>query len=809
MSARNVNPMIVVKANGEAMRTTNTLKKHLGAILAGGAILSSAAAACSDAGDPAKAPPSAGCPDDLAYFEANIWKPIISQKCAVCHSSDGLAKASKMVLHPPSEPGYLEANFEIMRSVAAIAVEGTSILLLKPSGRHKDGHTGGELIPFNSRDYKTFSTFVDRVTKAKGCDAPAATCTEAAPGARALRRLSRSEYDATVRDLFAIDSAWGASFTSDIVVNGFSNNGDALRVTPLLADQLRRAAEEIADLASKNLASILPCQPAPGSEATCAGQFIDAFGAKAFRRPVKPADHDRYMTLYTSVAKDDGFTEGVKIVITAMLQSPHFLYRSEIGEEGAAADASGRVALTPHEVAAELSYFIWGTTPDAELIAAADAGELAKPAVIEAQARRLLNDPKSDVMVNRFMEEWLELDRLPTVAKDAMTYPELDGNVRSAMREETSRFFRHVVRDGAGTYPELMTANYSFMNDALAAFYGLPAPSGPKDAAGFAQVDVSSEARAGVLTLGGVLATHSRPNASSPIHRGKLVRERILCQELPPPPPGLNVQPPPFDPSKSTRERYEAHATVEPCVSCHKLIDPIGFGFEHFDGIGRYRAEENNQSIDVTGEIVSTPSTDGAFEGTAELSKKLAESPDARACFARQWLRFAYGVAEDAQLSCLVDKVASDYSGGDLKIEDLIVALTKTPHFVQRAADEGVPGTSSGSGGSSSGSSGAGGASGSTSSGGGGDPGVPPEGLDVVVVEDSKWASGYCDTVKVTNTGKASVSWVVKLKLAGTLTDAWNAIDTKEGDMTVFVGESYNAVLDPGAMTSFGFCASL
>lgn len=789
------------------MRTTTILDRKLGALLLGSALISSAVAACSDAGGGGQLPLGGSCPDDLAYFEANIWKPVMSQQCAVCHSEDGLAKNSRMVLRPPTEDGYLEANFEIIKSVAAIEVDGTSVLLLKPSGRHKEGHTGGTLIPFNGAVYKTFDTFVGRVTKGKGCEAPAASCTEAAPGGRVLRRLSRSEYDATIRDLFKIDSAWGASFTSDTVVNGFDNNAEALRVTPLLADQARRAAEEIADIAVGNINAILPCQPAAGAEAECAGTFIDTFGERVFRRPLSENDHARYLALYNTVAKDDGFQEGVKTIITAMLQSPHFLYRSEIGAEGAAAEG-GRVKLTAYEIASELSYFIWGSMPDAELFAAAKSGALAKAEEIEAQARRLLADPKADVMINRFMEQWLELDRLPTVAKDAATFPEFDANIRTAMREEAKRFVRHVVRESGGTLPELMTASYTFMDPALAAFYGVPAPSGQADPQGFAMVDVAAESRAGILTLGGVLATQARPNASSPIHRGKLVRERLLCQELPPPPPGLNVQPPPVDPSKSTRERYEAHSKLEPCVSCHKLIDPIGFGFEHFDGVGRFRELENNASIDATGEIVATAATDGSFEGTVELAKKLSESDDAQACFARQWFRFAYGLEENAELSCLVDKVGGDFAGGDLKIEELIVALTRTAHFAERMADgsEGVESSTSGGAGGTGPGTGAGG--GSSSSSGSGGP-APNDGIEVVEIQDSKWATGYCNSVKVTNKGAAPVEWVVKLKLEGTLTDAWNAIETPEGDYMKFVGENYNKLLDPGAMTSFGFCASL
>jgi len=183
------------------MRSANLLTRNLGILLLGAGLSALSAGACIG-GDDAKA--GAGCPDDLAFFEASVWKPILSQKCAVCHSEGGLASGSRMVLEPASADGYLEANFAAVKSVASIDVDGTSLLLLKPSGRHPDGHTGGTLVEFNGSDYEVLSTFVGRVTQGKGCDAPAASCATGAPGPRMLRRLSRSEYDATVRDLFGI-----------------------------------------------------------------------------------------------------------------------------------------------------------------------------------------------------------------------------------------------------------------------------------------------------------------------------------------------------------------------------------------------------------------------------------------------------------------------------------------------------------------------------------------------------------------------------------------------------------------------------
>jgi hypothetical protein len=787
------------------MRTMIKRNCSFGCLLLSALALGLTAAACSDGkDDPANDDPVGGCPDDLAFFEANLWKPIMSQKCVLCHSATGLAQGSHMVLKPPSEEGYLEHNLETVKKVAALDVDGTSILLLRPSGRHPAGHPGGTLVEFNSPDYKMFATFVDRVTKGKSCDAEVVNCDAPDPGGRLLRRLSRAEYDATIHDLFNIDGAHGEKFTADTVVKGFDNNAAALRVSPLLADQVRQAAEDIAKQVMTSPGSLLPCDAAKG-DAACAKQFIDTFGKRAFRRPLTDADRARYLSLYEGVAGQDGFTEGIKTVLAAVLQSPHFLYRTELGD--GAAD-KGVIKLAPYEIASELSYFIWGSMPDAELFAAADTGALSSPDEIEKQARRLLADPRSDAVIERFVDQWLEIDRLPTVAKDSMTYPEFNAAARAALREETKHFVRYVVRQSEGTLPELLTASYSFLSPELAKFYGVSAPSGSAGPDGFAKVDFAGSSRAGILTQGSVIATHSKPSSSSPIHRGKLVRERLLCQELPPPPPGLNVQPPALDPSLTTRERYAAHATVEPCMSCHTLIDPIGFGFERFDGIGRTRDTEGGKSIDATGSIVATESTNGDFDGTGELTRTLAESPDVHACFTTQWLRFSYGVEENAALSCFVKQVNQDFEKGGLKIEDLVVALTRTAHFTTRSLD-GSEGSASGGPSGEATSSGSGadsgsGPSGSTGAGGGTGPG-PTMDLDIQTAIDSQWETGYQQSVKVTNLSSSPITWSISLDVAGKITDLWNAVATPAGAKTTFKGKDYNAVIEPQGTASFGF----
>ena len=759
--------------------------------------------ACSDPGPAGGAPgEETGCPDDLPFFKENVFDPILGQECIVCHSEGGLASGTRMVLDPSGTEEALAANFEAAAAVARADHDGKSVLLLRPTGLHPEGHTGGDLVAVGSAEHAALSAFVDRVTKGK-CDGSAAlSCDGPARGGRLLRRLSRSEYDATIRDLFGIPSSWGAAFTSDTVVNGFDNNASALVVSPLLADQLGAAAEEIAAVALGNPSAILPCDPATTGETECASLFIETFGKRAFRRPLGEADRARYLALHAAVAEKEGFFEGAEAVVTAMLQSPHFLYRTELG--GAAKD--GLVTLTPHEVASELSYLFWGTMPDDELFAAADAGQLATADQIGSQAERLLADPRSDAVLDRFVEQWLLVGNVVNVPKDEGVYPGFGAEIRAAMREETRTVFRSVLRGETPTLAALFTSDRTLVSPALAAFYGLPGePAGP---GGLVQIDLSGTERIGVLTHGSVLATHAHPTDSSPIHRGKLVRTRVLCQDLPPPPAGFNVQPPPLDPSLTTRERYTAHSSEEPCKSCHRLIDPIGFGFERFDGVGRGRETENGKPIDASGEIVGSAATNGAFEGTAGLAATLAQSPDSAACYSLQWLRFAYGVAEGPDTRCLAAEVARDFTEGGQRLDTFLLGLARTRHFVERAADPDVAdpgGSGAGGGGGSAGQGGSGAGPGGAGAGGG-----PSSGdLAVTVQEDSHWGAGYCATVKVQNGGDTAVAWEVTLDIGGTITDLWNAVSAPAGDQVQFKGLDYNAVLDPGETASFGFCAAL
>jgi len=702
------------------------------------------------------------CTGDFTYFETKIWQPILSVKCVGCHNEQGIARGSRLVLAAPSDPEAARKNYPVVRAIADTKLGDQSVFLLRPSMTHPDGHPGGNLLPVGSAGYLALATFVRHGEGRCGPDVTATSCTESTVGARVLRRLSRSEYDATVEDLLGVPSAHGQALPPDVVVGGFDNNGAALRVGPIVAEKLGVAAEALA--AATPLAKLTSC----ADDVTC---FVKTFGKRAFRRPLQDGEIARYAKLGDA-----------KTVIAAMLQSPAFLYRPEIGKSDA--------TLDPWEVASELSYLLTGTMPDAALFAAAETGKLATRDEVVAQARRLLKDPRAARAMARFTGQWLYVDRLGAVAKDPATYPELTTDLKSAMVAETQAFVDRTLRVGNGTFRDLLLAEHTFASPTLAAHYGLAAPGDDGKVA-------TGPLRRGVLGQGSVLTVHAVAASSSPIHRGKLVRERFLCQKLPPPPPGVVVQLPPFDPSKSTRERFAEHSKNEPCKSCHRLMDPIGFGFEAFDGIGRARKDDHGHPLDTKGEIVSTDHTDGAFDGLEGLAGKLADSPDAQRCFALQWVRFGYGVDDEPETQCAADRVTTAWAKGGMTFEALVLALVSDPSFLARQGDlggtpvpdAGVPADDAGA------------------SDAAVEDTAPPADALVVTSKRDDYGTGYCDYVTVKNTGASARTWSVVRSPEGAITSSWKSKLVTTATAWTFTGESYNASLEPGASTDFGYCA--
>jgi hypothetical protein len=445
-----------------------------------------------------------------------------------------------------------------------------------------------------------------------------------------VRLLNNVEYDNTVTALLRDTSGPARTFPAPDPQSGFSNNG-AQTVTDLNASAYDGAAQTLAHAAVQNLSALLPCSTSAGQEASCASQFISSFGPRAFRRPLTTDDVAGLQGVYdTARAHGGDFTAGIEMVLYAMLSSASFLYVPELGMDG---PSGSEVELGPYEKASALSYFLLGAPPDDTLMAAAANNGLETPDQLEAQSRRLLHDVRAHAQALRFFTEWFEIG--PST-KDATVYPDYR-TLSPSFLLETPALIDDVVFNGDGRLQTLLEANYTFVDGALNTFYGLP---GSLSGTGLTKVSLAGTSRIGVLTHGSWLSRHSDATMSSPIKRGVFVRRRLLCESLPPPPPGLNVTPPQKSDVKTTRQLFDAHISNPSCSGCHNLIDPVGNGFEAFDGEGGYRTTENGQPIDASGELTQTLDANGAFNGVPELVRRLVQSVEVRECFARMLFRF-------------------------------------------------------------------------------------------------------------------------------------------------------------------------
>ncbi len=494
-----------------------------------------------------------------------------------------------------------------------------------------------------------------------------------------IRRLTRTEYNNTVLDLLGDDSHPADGFPADETALGFDNIGAALTVPPLLAEQYLQTAEKLSTRALSNLERLLPCASNTADEA-CALGFIRDFGERAWRRPLAEADVTQLSELYRTAAAQGGFRTGIDLVLRALLTSADFLFRLELGSTENAAPGSAK--LDSWEVASRLSYLLWQTLPDATLFEAARSGRLSEPSQIAEQAQRLLGDARARQGIANFHDQWLKLRALDEkLPKDAMLFPAWRPEIPQLLREELHLLVTDIAYNSSDPIRDLLTTDHTFMNAPLAAYYGVSGPTGTT----FERVRLDPSVAAGVLSRAGLLAVHAHSNQGSPTLRGKMIRERFLCEPLPVPPPTVNNTPPSPSATQTTRERLANHASDPGCASCHSLMDPIGFAFENFDAIGLYRAQENQLSVDAGGTLVDA-GEESAFTGVPELGRLLATGDQVRVCVARQWFRFAFGKAEQgsADEETIRALAALLATGGG--VNQMLVALTQTSTFLSRSA---------------------------------------------------------------------------------------------------------------------------
>ena len=513
---------------------------------------------------------------------------------------------------------------------------------------------------------------------------PACIAGQVEPGPSPIRRMTRFEYNNTVRDLLGDTSDQADTFGAEEEALGFNNNAANLVVSDQLANKYMLAAEAISAnvTAPGAMSAILPCDPAVAGAEACAKQFIEAFGRRAFRRPLSQEEKDAFFAVYqvgaAEVDEPDPFRVGVQLVIQAALQAPAFLYRVEMGQ---APDGDATfVKLTHHEMASRLSYFLWGTMPDQELFDAADAAKLGTKEEIEQQARRMLADPKAHDAISEFHTQWLDYNRIGNITKDAALFPDYSPAIGTMMREEMNAFIDHAVFDDGGGFATLMTAPASYMPPELATFYGLPVPDGAQPGQPI-KIDLDPTQRGGLLTMGALMTINAHTNQTSPVHRGKLVREQFLCYLMPPPPPNVDATPPEPLEGQTAKDRFKAHAQGT-CAGCHTYMDPIGCGFENFDSVGRYRTKEGSEPIDATGSVFDSDVPD--FKDAVDLVNKMADSQDVQQCYVKEWVRVGYGRGEAKVDACTIETLNKtfDDKGGDIR--ELLVALTQTDAFLYR-----------------------------------------------------------------------------------------------------------------------------
>ena len=500
------------------------------------------------------------------------------------------------------------------------------------------------------------------------------------PGPSYIRRVNRLEYNNTVHDLLGDTSAPADNFPAEEVSLGFDNNAQALSVSPVLAEQYLDAAESLATTAvNSSWAALVPCAPTTtdaGAVDACGQAFIKSFGQRAYRRPLD-ADDVAALTAAFDAGKATDVVTGVRLVIEAALQSPRFLYRVELG--GAPPAGATVVQLDDWEMASRLSYLLWHSMPDDTLFAAAAAGKLSAPAEIEAQVQRMVADPKARGMVADYHSQWLRVGEISGVEKDPGIFPAFTPAIAQLMQQETEQFLDFVTWDGPGDLASILTAPFTFVNGPLAQYYGMTGISG----SAFVKTPLDGTHRAGVLGQGGLLSLLAKANQTSPVHRGKFVREQLLCMQLPPPPADLMIKPPELSSTLTTRQRFTQHSIDPACTPCHHLMDPIGLGFEDFDGAGAFRALENGQPIDDSGEVEDSD-VEGTFHGVGELASRLASSAEVRTCVATRWFRYGYGRGETSADSCSLSAIQSQFAAGGYKIRDLLIALTRTDAFRYR-----------------------------------------------------------------------------------------------------------------------------
>ena len=620
-------------------------------------------------------------------FISDVYPVLEKAACKHCHNPDGVASATR--LHFPDESASREriAAFgdSLVELVDRTAPE-KSILLAKPTQRVR--HSGGEKIAKGSAEEAVLTRWIGYLASLPEARVRQALLYRRSESASygqtsqaVLRRLTHQQYANTVRDLLKEAGDVTSGFAPEDFVDGFKNQYKSQSLSPILVEAYSAAAERLAENAFRRGDSrkLIPCEFNGANVAKCRSEFVRTFGRRAFRRPLTPEEAARYETIFKA---EPDFLSGAKAVIEGMLQSPSFLFWME---------STPRAEWKPYATASWLAYTLWNTMPDDALLNAAASGELTKGGNVERAARRMTDDPRAKAALDEFVSQWLRFDRALAAAREKRTFPMFSRDLVSAMLEEARRFAADLVWNDRN-FMDFFRADYGFVNSELASVYKVTAPQRDFDRVQFPP----DQGRAGVLGQALFLTLTSKPEETAPTSRGLFVREQFLCQQVPPPPPGVDTNLPPIEETlpRNNRERLAAHTTNKACSSCHALIDPIGFAFEKFDAIGVYHEKpkllfypdeheakvpkkEVLLDVDTSGQIAGVPNSE--FRDARQLGELLAASEQCQECVVKQVFRYVVGRRDTRGDAPVVRAALDRFRASGFRFRDLLVSLVSSP----------------------------------------------------------------------------------------------------------------------------------
>ncbi|MEM6991881.1 MAG: DUF1592 domain-containing protein [Myxococcota bacterium] len=495
------------------------------------------------------------------------------------------------------------------------------------------------------------------------------------PVAGGMRRLVRSEYIRSVELMLGPEAGDAADPPDDTPQGGWDAVGNTiLSLATEPVEDYEQTATEIADAVIANptrLAETVPCVTDGPADESCFEAIATDFGRFAFRRPVTDEEREGLISIANEAQAwgDGDFMTGVKYELMAILQAPSFVYLTEVGEP------EGDVQrLTGNELAARMSMYLLGRTPDLELLDAAEAGDLDSEDGIREWAQSMVESSESRVATENFFDEYLRLRRLSTLPKNADVFPAFTETLAAAMRQETLLLVNDIVWQEDGDFRGLFTANYTYINAELAGLYGMTAPGGP----GFVKVDWPAEQnRAGVLSQGSFLSLQSGPLRNSPTKRGKFVQQTVLCNTIPPPPPEVEAELPEPVEGQTLKESLSQHMEDPACFSCHGLTDPIGFAFEHYDSIGTYRTLDNGAPVDAAGEVEGI----GEWSDAASLATVISEHPNTMRCVIQNVIEGNLGFEVTPGIAPGIADLTTSFEESGFSLQTMMVELAASPLF--------------------------------------------------------------------------------------------------------------------------------